>query len=445
MQWARCAATQCKKYEMNGFLLVCFCRFATLRRERDLLVAVAVGAGEGVHEVAEGLVVGDEAEGDHVGELHGVAGRVVGEGGGAADDVLAAVDVEVLPDGPDTVDHAVVDEEDGVVGAGVEVLELGGATTEPVAATVHTHGVVVVTVALHELLEVLDIDHVEEQLGDVLVRVEAGADLVVEVTRQAAAVVVEVTLNVVVRRADGAKVGNKVAEGAVLHTATASARVQVDAHSSEVNAVPVGNVLSVATHGELVAVEDLTLVSLASVLSPVPVRHVTSVAAQVPEVLLHGVDEETVPCEEVGSHVNLSGVVDVGSDELVVASENTRVVGLLSVGHAGIRHVLKARHGIGERLALLLGHVPPLLTDIGVLVGAGGVLARVDVVPLVGVGLVANIPEGLARGNVLGRPVGDGRRLGGNDARDGGHAGESRNEMHYCKCCAVPRKKTMIS
>lgn len=405
--------------------------FQLAARATALLVAVAVGAAEVVHEVAEDLVVGDEAEGDHVGELHGVAGRVVVEGGGAVDDVLAAVDVEVLPNDPDAVDHAVVEEEDRVVGAGVEVLELGGAAAEPVATAVDAEGVVVAAVALHELLEVLDVDLAEDEVGDVLVAVVLAADRGVQVTGQAAAVVVEVALDVLVAvgRADGAKVGDKVVEGAVLDAATTSSGREVDLHGSEPGVGPVGNVLSVATHRPLVTVEDLTVLGSGGISGPVPVGHVAGVATQVPQVLLQGVDEEAVPCQEVGGHVDLGGVVDVSGDELVVTGEDTRVVGTLSIGHALRRGVVKAGDGVGEGLALVLRHGPELLADLGIVVGAG-LVAAVDVVTHATVGGVAHILEGGARLDVLGGVVGEGGRLSKGEAGDGGQASKGRNEMH---------------
>jgi hypothetical protein len=366
-----------------------------------LLVTVAVGTGEGVHDVAKSLVVGDEAEGDLVVKLHGVAGRVVGKGGGAADDVLAAPDVKVLPDGPDAVDHAVVDEEDGVVGRGVEVLELRRSTTEPVSATVDTDGVVVVAVALHELLEVLDVDHVEDELGDLLVGVVGAADVVVEVTGQAAAVVVEVALDVLEGRADGTKVGDEVAEGTVLNAATASTGLEVDVHGVKVDVLSASDVLAVATHGPLITVEDFALLNGTSVAGPVPVRHVTGVAAKVLQILLERVDEESVPCEEVGSHVNLSGVLNVSGHIFVVASEDTRVIGLLVGGHTLGRSVVEALDGVGERLALLLRHVPPLLANLSVVVVAS-TIAAIHVLTHTVVGHVGHILPGIAIGDLVG-------------------------------------------
>jgi hypothetical protein len=395
----------------------------------SLLIAVAVGAAEGIHQITEGLVVGDETERDLVGELHGVARRVVSEGVRTLDDVLAASNIEVLPDGPDAIDHAVVNEEDGVVGGRVEVLKLRGTATEPVAATVHTHGVVVVAVALHELLEVVDFLHVQDQVGDLLVGVVGAADVVVKVTSQAATVVVELVLHVLEGRADGAKVGDEVAEGAGLHAATASTRLEVDVHGVEVGVTPASNVLAVATHRPLITVENFTLLDGAGVACPVPVRHVASVATLVPEVLLERVDEEAVPREEVGSHVDPLGELNVGSDVLVVTSEHTRVVDLLSVGHALVGDVVKALDGIGEGLALLLGHVPPFLADLSIVIVALSV-AAVDVVTHAVVGGVGDIAPGLARFDVLLAPVVV--VLSSSNTRNGGQTGQRRNEMHGC-------------
>jgi hypothetical protein len=43
----------------------------------SLLVAVAVRTAEGVHQIAEHLIVGDPAKGNHVRELHGITRRAV--------------------------------------------------------------------------------------------------------------------------------------------------------------------------------------------------------------------------------------------------------------------------------------------------------------------------------------------------------------------------------
>lgn len=241
-----------------------------------------------------------------------------------------------------------VKEEDRVVGRRVEVLKLGGTATHPVSATMNTHGVVVVAVALHELLEVLDVDHVKNKLSDLLVGVELVADVVVEVTSKATTVVVEVALHVLIRRADGTKVGNEVAEGAALHTATASTRLKVNVHGIEVGVTPACDVLAIATHRELVAVENLGILDVASAGSPVPVRHDTSVAAEVLQILLERVGEEAVPRQEVRGHVDLSGVVDVGGDIFVVAGEDTRVLFLLVVTHTLVWDVVQASDSVGE-------------------------------------------------------------------------------------------------
>ena len=126
-----------------------------------LLVTVAVRAGKSVHQVTEHRAGGNETEGKGVLQGHGVAALEVV---GAVDLVLAGLAVHVLPDGPGAVDHGVVDVEDGVIGGGVEVLELGRATTDPVATTVDTE-LVVADVTLHQALEVLDGVLTDDEVG----------------------------------------------------------------------------------------------------------------------------------------------------------------------------------------------------------------------------------------------------------------------------------------
>merc|ERR1712003_466523 len=123
---------------------------------RRLLVAVAEWSRHGVHEVTEGLVLSNEAEGQDIAELHVGGGRAVQESGGALDDVLT----------------------------------LGWATTDPVTATVDTE-LVVAEEALHERLEVADLRLAEDELGDVGVGVVALREEVAQVTDKAARVVVE--------------------------------------------------------------------------------------------------------------------------------------------------------------------------------------------------------------------------------------------------------------
>jgi hypothetical protein len=126
-----------------------------------LLVTVAVRPSKRIHQVTKHRALGNKAERQGVLERHGVAAiEVVG----AVDLVLAGLAVHVLPDGPDAVDHGVVDVEDGVVGGRVEVLELRGAAADPVAAAVHAE-LVVADVALHQALEVLDGVLADDEVG----------------------------------------------------------------------------------------------------------------------------------------------------------------------------------------------------------------------------------------------------------------------------------------
>jgi len=123
----------------------------------------------------------------------------------------------------------------------------------------------------------------------------------------------------------------------------------------------------------------------------------------------------------------LLGELNVGCNVLVVTSENTRVVDLLGIGHALVGDVVEALDGIGEGLALLLGHVPPFLADLSVVVVALSV-AAVDVVAHAVVGGVGDITPGLARVDILLAPVVV--VLCSSNARNGGQTGQRRNEMH---------------
>lgn len=54
-------------------------------------------------------------------------------------------------------------------------------------------------------------------------------------------------------------------------------------------------------------------------LSPVPVREVPCVATLVPQGGLEGVNEVSVPVEEVAGLVDGHGLVDVGGDKVIVS------------------------------------------------------------------------------------------------------------------------------
>ena len=146
-----------------------------------------------------------------------------------------------------------------------------------------------------------------------------------------------------------------------MNTTSASARREGNIHESEVSVITSADVGAIATKRELVTVEDFTLVRCVCVASPVPVRKRSSVAAGVDEVVLPLPDEVTVPCEEVGGHVNAHGHVDVSGNVLIVARLHTRVSG--SIGSGG--DLLQACDGICEALAILVGHLPELSADTG--------------------------------------------------------------------------------
>ena len=336
-----------------------------------LLVAVAELAAESVHQVAEDLVLAGEAEGDAVSQLHDGAGRAVVQSGSAVDGVLASLGIESLPDGPHAVDLRVVKEEHGVVGRRVEVLHLRRAAAEPVAGAVDAE-LVVADEALHLGLEVLDGGLAEEELGDVGVGVVAAAEVGVQIADQAAGVKVVFVLDVVavgaVERTEVAEVA--AGEGTGVDTAATGARREGDVHEAEVGVITTLNEHTVAAKRELVTVEEFTLVRCLSIAGPVPVGKRSSVAASVDEVVLPLPDEVTVPCKEIGGDVNGHGHVDVGGNVLVVARLHTRVRSCIGSGG----DLLQAHDGIGEALAVLVGHLPELGADTGVLKGAGTIL-----------------------------------------------------------------------
>jgi len=231
--------------------------------------------------------------------------------------------------------------------------------------------------------------------------VELAREPAVQVTDETARVVVELVGNVViVRGVNRAKVSLEascVAEGTRRHTATTSAWREGEAHETKESAIAAGNVLAVAAHGELIAIEELTLINGHGVASPVPVRESASVAAGLGQVGLDGEDVVTVPRKEVGSSMDVVGLVDVGRDILVVAGSHTRVgsAARLGVARAGL---LETLHGVRERLALVIGHGPELGTHTRVLVGAGAIgLASLHA----GVGKSADHVPCLARGDLV--------------------------------------------
>lgn len=84
-------------------------------------ILIAKRPAHRIHEIANRLaaaVGGKLAQADGIVEFELGAGRVVEEGSGAADGVLARGRVDFLPEGPETVDLGVVQVEDGVARAG---------------------------------------------------------------------------------------------------------------------------------------------------------------------------------------------------------------------------------------------------------------------------------------------------------------------------------------
>ena len=116
-------------------------------------------------------------------------GRVVHEGTGTGDGVLALVEVQVLPDPPHAVDHAVVMPEGDIAGAHVDIAA-GVAAHGVMAATVNADGAAAGN-ALHGHLEVPDVVVVEDELDNLGEGVVSLQDLGGEGTLQAARVVGE--------------------------------------------------------------------------------------------------------------------------------------------------------------------------------------------------------------------------------------------------------------
>lgn len=74
---------------------------------------------------------------------------------------------------------------------------------------------------------------------------------------------------------------------------------------------------TVAAQGSIAAIKKGRAERVMSILAPVPVRLPTLVIALVAECLLVCPGEVAMPGEEIGSAVNLKGLVDVDRDEVI--------------------------------------------------------------------------------------------------------------------------------
>lgn len=318
----------------------------------------------------------------------------------AGNDILSTVDIQVLPDHPHPVDHGVVQEEERVGGRGVEVHH--AAADLPVAAAVDAEFVRVRVVALHEGLEVFDVDLIQQEGGEVGVSVVGLGEEGVDVPFEAAGVVFERGVDVVgVGQVEGPEVDDVVDEGARGHAAAACAGRVGYVLLGEPGGGAAGDGLAVAAEGEGVAGEEGGVLRGGGIERPVPVGHDAGVAAEVDEILLEVVGESAVPGEEVGSIVDVHGVVDVGGDEFIEAGLHSGILGCFGGGHDLGLHVLQTDDGVGEGLPRGRVEGAPFFADVCVFVGAGDVAAGGDVGSHGFVGYVRDVLEGLTVGDLL--------------------------------------------
>ena len=147
-----------------------------------------------------------------------------------------------------------VEEEQGVVGGGVEVGSISADC--PMSATVYAEGVAR-GVALHAVLEVFEVDAFEHELGDVGDCVVAVREEGVEVALEAAGVVLIVRVYVFrVGEVQRAEVELDGFEGAGVHAAAAGAGGHIYALGVQVGVTAAGDVFAVGTHAVFVAVEE---------------------------------------------------------------------------------------------------------------------------------------------------------------------------------------------
>lgn len=120
------------------------------------------------------------------------------------------------------------------------------------ASSVHAKGVSS-SIALHSVLEVLEVNAFEDELGDISESVVALGEEGVEVTFQTTRVVFIVAVDVLgVGQVQRAEIDSDVGEGAAFDTTATSAGRHVDTLSVEVGIAAVGDVLAIGTHTVLV-------------------------------------------------------------------------------------------------------------------------------------------------------------------------------------------------
>lgn len=99
---------------------------------------------------------------------------------------------------------------------------------------------------------------------------------------------------------------------------------------------------AVTTEGFIGSIKEGRVDGVQSVFAPVPVRLVALVIALITQGLLVRPDIVAVPAKEVAGGVNKQRLVDVGSDEIIVAAANAGD----DARWCGRRLLLEAKHSI---------------------------------------------------------------------------------------------------
>lgn len=80
-------------------------------RKSPLLITITISITKSIHKLTELDITGDETERNHIVQSHLGTRGTVAQSGSTLDDELTTVDIQVLPCGPDVVDHTVMKEE----------------------------------------------------------------------------------------------------------------------------------------------------------------------------------------------------------------------------------------------------------------------------------------------------------------------------------------------
>lgn len=255
----------------------------------------------------------------HVQHVDGASNSVGGKTG---------LQVLVLPDPPGTIDLSVVKPENWV-SWGDEEISSWVATNGVVASSVNTIEAPIehdtVNDTLHVFLEVDNGVVLGDQVDGLFIGGEAGGEPLGNIATHAAWLVAEVvacndTLCVESWSQRG-KVDGKLAlsKWTRLNTSTSlSWWNAVDASGKSISAVVLSED-TVSGHGVVGAVEQWGGQRVGGGFSPVPVWLSTLVVTLLDQGLLVVPGEKSVPCEEGGSDVDGEGLLDVDSNEVIVA------------------------------------------------------------------------------------------------------------------------------